>query len=135
MTQRATTSLSLHYRVKAGQKEEALWRSLRKVSVPLSRSSHTSDTQGPPTACDFSFVGGKRKKSRKLRSPACPASGPNVRSGRKHSGCCLTCLLDRLHKFQQVGVDLICIRGGEAMRQAWVENLLSSLDEHGRSLS
>jgi hypothetical protein len=26
----------------------------------------------------FSFVGGKRKKSRKLRSPAYPACGPNI---------------------------------------------------------
>jgi hypothetical protein len=63
MTQRATTSLSLHYRVKAGQKEEALWRSLRKVSAPLSRSSHTSDTQGPPTASDSpsSVVSGRNR--------------------------------------------------------------------------
>jgi hypothetical protein len=84
----------------------------------------------------FSFVGGKRKKSRKLRSPACRAFGPNLRSthrsktwlvnrltktgynplNRKDSGGCLANLLNRLHKFQQVGVDLICVRGGEAMR-------------------
>jgi hypothetical protein len=30
----------------------------------------------------FSFVGGKRKKSRKLRSPACPASSPNTGPNR-----------------------------------------------------
>jgi hypothetical protein len=28
----------------------------------------------------FSFLGGKRKKSRKLRSPACPTSGPHITS-------------------------------------------------------
>ena len=59
--------------------------------------------------------------------------GEGMRSAArlKDSGC-LANLLNRLEEFQQVGVDLISIRGGEAMRQAWVKNLLSSLDELGR---
>jgi len=73
--------------------------------------------------------------ARKLRSPGCPTSGPNIRSKQiglrpclaidsskkmrsalVHDSGCLANLLNRLQKFQQVGVDLICMRRGEAVR-------------------
>src|SRR5579872_6134039 len=98
----------------------------------------------------FSFVSDKRKKSRKLRSPACRASGPLTGPNRlaqdpasdnrpskkehdwpaKNSGCLAT-LLNRLEKFQQVGVDLIHICRGETVWHAWIENCLGSLDQLG----
>jgi hypothetical protein len=73
--------------------------------------------------------------SASLRRPQliCFKSDGPARGGLSRG--CLAALLNRLEKFQQVGVDLICVRGGEAMRHAGVENLLSSLDEFGRSLS
>jgi hypothetical protein len=49
----------------------------------------------------------------------------NIRSaGRKQSRCCLATLLDRLHKFQQVGVDFILVRGSEAVGSARIINFL-----------
>jgi methionine synthase II (cobalamin-independent) len=41
-------------------------------------------------------------------------------------------LLDRFQKLQEVGVDLIRMRGGEAVRQAWIKHFLGSLDEFRR---
>jgi hypothetical protein len=49
-------------------------------------------------------------------------------AGRKFSGCCLASLLDRLHKFQQVGVDFILVSGCEAMGPARIINLISLAD-------
>src|SRR5260370_19096758 len=99
----------------------------------------------------FSFVGGKAEEIAKTPflcvsriSLKCEFDrngfeltvDRQLRSIRRHNDSgCLPTLLYRPHELQQVRIDLICIRGGEAMRQAWVENLLSSLYELGRSLS
>ena len=56
-------------------------------------------------------------------------------AGRKDSGRSLARLLNRLEEFQQVGVDLICMRGSETVGQAWVKKFLGSLDELSRPLS
>ena len=50
------------------------------------------------------------------------------------SGCCLTSLLNRIHKFQQVRVDFILVRSSEAVRPPWIVNFLRPLDEPGRFL-
>jgi|ERR1051325_1342634 len=53
---------------------------------------------------------------------------------RKDSGCCLARLLNRLQKFQQVGVDFILMGSRQAVRPARIVNFLCSLDELGRLL-
>ena len=67
----------------------------------------------------------------RITSSLCPQSrqtGEVMRSAArlKDSGCPAN-FLNRPQKFQQVGVDLICIRGGEPMRQAWVKISLAPL--------
>jgi hypothetical protein len=52
---------------------------------------------------------------------------------RKDS-CSLTNLLNRLDKFQQVGVDFILVRSREAVGPARIVNFLRFLDEPGRFL-
>lgn len=49
---------------------------LRTCPVDLIKEYTGTPHAGSTNWLRFSFVGGKRKKSRKLRSPACPASGP-----------------------------------------------------------
>ena len=49
---------------------------LRTSPVALIKEYTGTPHAGSTNWLRFSFVGGKRKKSRKLRSPACPASGP-----------------------------------------------------------
>ena len=56
-------------------------------------------------------------------------TGESRRSaGCETSGCGSASLLHRLHKLQQVGIDFILVRGGEAMRFAGIINFLRSLD-------
>src|SRR5437773_496681 len=51
----------------------------------------------------------------------------------KGSGCSAN-FLNRLQKFQQVGVDFILVRGRETVRPARIVNFFRSLDEPGRFL-
>src|SRR5437762_4769568 len=56
---------------------------------------------------------------------------------RGHNRCLsgsLASFLNRPQKCQQVGVDLIRVRGGETVRQAGIINFLRPLDEPGRLL-
>src|SRR5262249_2171149 len=106
------------------------------------RTSTSRNLQFDVVVCKTTKVGNVNSQIRKdtfsslaclLRSLA-PGRSRMRPAGRRNSGC-LASLLDRPDKFQQVGVDSIRMRGGEAVRQAVVENFLGSFDELGGSFS
>jgi hypothetical protein len=77
------------------------------------------------------FMRFEKLATRPMLESRSPADLRRGSAGPKTLGGYFTRLLDRLHKLQQVGVDLICMRSGKAVRRARIKKLLGSLDELG----